>query len=183
MKRTADEVLALLAEHGGHLHALLMRLTLRADAAEDLMQDLFCKLVENESFAAATNPLGYAMRMATNLAFDYRRGQRRAERGADQAGAVAEAQRLSIAVASPIADLVRREELDQVLDAVGQLPRGSREIIVLRYLQQQDYEAIGRQLGKTPHQVRALCHKAIAKLRVLLDAERGKGAISRRPES
>jgi RNA polymerase sigma-70 factor (ECF subfamily) len=174
LKRTADEVLALLAEHGGHLHALLTRLTLRADVAEDLMQDLFCKLVENQHFAAAASPLAYAIRMATNLAFDHRRAQRRRLPG--EAGAEGP----TTGDASPLLDLVRREELDQVLDAIGQLPAGGREIVVLRYLEQQDYASIGRQLGKTPHQARALCHKAIARLRVALDAERTK-AVARRP--
>lgn len=175
MKRTADEILGLLAEHGEHLHAMLVRLTLRADVAEDLMQDLFCKLVGNQSFAAAANPVAYAIRMATNLAFDHRRAQRRRLRGEDGA------ERPTAEDASPPLDLVRREELDKVLDAVGQLPPGGREIVVLRYLQQQDFASIGRQLGKTPHQARALCHKAVARLRVLLDAERDKGTVSRRP--
>lgn len=174
LKRTADEVLALLAEHGGHLHALLTRLTLRADVAEDLMQDLFCKLVESERFAGAANPLAYAIRMATNLAFDYRRAERRGLWAGD-------GERPATGDVSPLLDLVRREELDRVLDAIGQLPPGGREIVVLRYLQQQDYASIGRQLGKTPHQIRALCHKAVVRLRALLDVERAKSAAARRP--
>lgn len=181
MKRTADEVLALLNEHGARLHALLLRLTLRYDVAEDLMQELFCKLVDCEPFAAATNPLAYAIRMATNLAFDHRRLQRRSERGAITAESLS-----ALAPStdpSPLADLVRREELDQVLDAIGQLPEGSREMVVLRYLERQDCETIARQFGKTPHQVRALCHKAIARLRVLLDVERPARSVPRRPTS
>ncbi len=41
----------LLAEHGRQLHALLFRLTLRSDVAEDLLQDLFCKLAAATDFA------------------------------------------------------------------------------------------------------------------------------------
>ena len=70
MNQTTDTALAFLAEHGPRLHAILLRLTLRADVAEDLMQDLFCKLAENQRFATAASPVAYATRMATNLAFD-----------------------------------------------------------------------------------------------------------------
>ncbi len=139
------------------------------------MQDLFCKLVGNDCFIAATNPVAYAMRMAANLAFDYRRMRRRIVRG--EAGR----DRPKVMETSTLLDLVRREELDHVLDALGQLPCDSRDIVVLRFLQGQDYATIGREFGKTSHQVRAQCHKAIVKLRILLDAERTNRAIAERP--
>ena len=178
MKRTADEVLALLDEHGVRLHALLLRLTLRSDVAEDLMQELFCKLVQNERFAGATHPVAYATRMATNLAFDHRRAQRRDVRG----GGGDRLDELTGSAASPLTNMLRREELDRVLDAMGRLPRASREIVVLRYLERQDYAAIGRHLGKSPHTVRALCHKGIGRLRVLLDKVRTNDSVLRRPQ-
>jgi RNA polymerase sigma-70 factor, ECF subfamily len=163
VNQTTDIALAFLAEHGPRLHAILLRLTLRGDVAEDLMQDLFCKLVENQRFVTAASPIAYATRMATNLAFDYRRSQQRTRR----AESVIDPVRVS--ETSPIADLVRREELDRVLGALGRLPRDSRDILVLRYLQQHDYETIGREFGKTPQQLRARCHKALVRLRRLLD--------------
>lgn len=163
MKATRDEALLLLAEHGERLYSLLVRLTLRTDVADDLLQDLYCKLVQDGRYAAAANPLGYAMRMAANLAFDHRRARQRVERTESAAPPAVDAGK------SPLLELVHREELDQLLDVLGQLPAANREIVVLRYLEQHDYETIGRMLGKTAHQVRGLCHKAIGRLRELLD--------------
>ena len=140
------------------------------------MQDLFCKLVESDRFAKADSKLPYAIRMATNLAFDYRRLQRRLSRNEAVAG------KLTGSDTSPLSDLMRREALEQLLDAIGRLPRSYRDIIVLRYLEQQDYTTISRQLGKSPHQVRALGHKAITKLRGLMDQE-AKRSVSRREPS
>jgi RNA polymerase sigma-70 factor (ECF subfamily) len=178
LNRTADEVLLLLDEHGARLHALLLRLTLRPDVAEDLMQDLFCKLVSSDHFRAANNPAAYAIRMATNLALDYRRARRRNSQLETDA---AEMFAVSTATGpSPLADLVRREELEQTLDALGQLAPAAREIIVLRYFEREDFDSIAQQLGKTPHQARALCHKAIKRLRALLDTERAARAVPRR---
>jgi len=157
-----DDARSLLETHGARLHALLFRLTLRHDAAEDLLHDLFCKLAQSERFAQAADPLAYAVRMATNLAFDHRRSRKRRETSEliDDPAAASET--------SPLADLVRREELEAMLEAVGRLEPARRELIVLRHLQRLSYEEIARQIGKTPHQTRALAHKALDKLRTLL---------------
>ena len=160
MRSASDEALALLEAHGKQLFALLFRLTLRHDVADDLLQDLFCKLAASDGFRRANNRLAYAHRMATNLAFDWRRRQRFAtaanhEQLADVAAGVN----------SPLSDLVRREELEQTLNAIGELSAAAREIIVRRYLEQESYDSIATQLGKTTHHVRSLAHKALIKLR------------------
>jgi hypothetical protein len=55
----ARGLLSILDRHGAELHALFCRLTLRADAAEDLLQDLFLKLRSSAGFARADNRKGY----------------------------------------------------------------------------------------------------------------------------
>jgi RNA polymerase sigma factor (sigma-70 family) len=170
LKRTADDVTALLDEHGGRLFALLYRLTLRTDVAEDLLQELFCRLSQSTGFQRAENPSAFAYRTATNLAFDWRRQRKRnptTDRVDDDFVAPD---------ASPLTDLVQREDLERTLNALGELPAAGREILVLRYLQQQSYESIATQLDKTTHQVRAITYKAIKRLRELLSVnERAQG--------
>ena len=143
MKRTADDVTALLHEHGGRLFALLYRLTLRSDVAEDLLQELFCRLSQSTGFQRADNPAAFAYRTATNLAFDWRR-QRKRNPATDRVD-----DEFVAPDTSPLADLVRREDLERTLMALDELPVAGREILVLRYLQQQSYESIAKQLGKT----------------------------------
>src|SRR3954469_12111610 len=73
-------LLQLLDTDGRRLHRLLTRLTLRADAAEDLLQELFLRLRDSAGFRMADNPAAFAVRTAVNLAFDWRRkSQRRRE--------------------------------------------------------------------------------------------------------
>ncbi len=113
MKRTADDVTALLDEHGGRLFALLYRLTLRSDVAEDLLQELFCRLSQSNGFQRAENPAAFAYRTATNLAFDWRRQRKRnpaANRINDEFVAPE---------GSPLSDLVRREDLERTLNALA----------------------------------------------------------------
>ena len=57
-------LLALLQARGPALHALLTRLTLRADVAEDLMQELFLRLRRSAAFPRAGDPGGHATRAA-----------------------------------------------------------------------------------------------------------------------
>jgi DNA-directed RNA polymerase specialized sigma24 family protein len=46
---------------------------------------------------------------------------------------------------------------------------------VMRHIQQRSYETIAKTLGQTEHQVRALCHKGINRLRQLLQAGDQRG--------
>lgn len=163
VKADPSGLLSILDKHGAQLHALLTRLTLRSEVAEDLLQELFLKLARAKSFSAAHNPRAYVFRAAIHLAFDWRRAQRYAEPlptdlplSSTENGA------------GPLDRLIDAEELEQVLDAMRYLSRLGRHVVVLRYLQQFDYAEIAEQLGKTVHQVRGLCAKALGQLRSML---------------
>src|SRR4051794_7288180 len=71
------DLIAILDAHGPALHALLLRLTLRQDVADDLLQELFVKLAGSRSFRAAIDPVAYVKRAAVNLALDWRRARQR----------------------------------------------------------------------------------------------------------
>jgi RNA polymerase sigma factor (sigma-70 family) len=159
-----DDLLRILETSGQQLHALLTRLTLRADVAEDLLQELFLKLRGSDGFRRATNPGAYAVRTAIHLAADWRRANRAARHGATLHTDPV------VMPVSPLQRLIDAEDLERVLDALFEIPESSRAVLVLHYVQHQDYEDIARQLGKTEHQVRGLCSKGVRRLRVLLKA-------------
>ena len=165
LKDQTSTLLDLLDTAGGSLYALLTRLTLSQDVAEDLMQELFIKLSRSRGFARAGNQPAYARRAAMNLAFDWRRAQRR---GPTTTALPAEP---SAPGTSPLGKLVRDERLAQILDAAAKLGGLSRTAFVLRHVQQESYEVVADHLGKTPHQARALCHKAIEQIRSALNTQ------------
>ena len=84
------------------------------------------------------------------------------------------------AASSPLQRLIEEEEIQTVLDLMADLPTAGVELLTMRYLQQDSYETIGHQLGKTAHQAPRLCHKALIQLRDLarekqrVDLERGQ---------
>lgn len=158
----SKEMLDLLESDGARLHALLTRLTLREDVAEDLMQELFMNLSQSKPFRRAADPVAYAYRAAVHLAFRWRRRQR-----ADPEP-FHEAMGLAAHTDSPLEKVIQEEEFHRVLNALDQLSEAGRHVVIMRYLRQEPYGRIAEELGKTSHQVRGLCAKAITRLRDIL---------------
>jgi RNA polymerase sigma factor (sigma-70 family) len=159
-----ETLLQLLEKSGVTYYRLLTRLTLREDIAEELMQELFIKLSNTNDLDDVKNLNAYARRAAINLAFDWRRSKKNNHLGLD---------RLQEPVSndnSPLTNMVQAEQLEEVLDSIEKLNKASREVLVMRYIEEQTTEDIAEQLNKTPHQVRALCSKALGDLRDKLDS-------------
>lgn len=166
MRDQQKELFELLDKSGASLYALLTRLTLREDVAEELMQELFIKLSNNNRLRKIRDWNAYAQRVAVNLAFDWRRRQKRACLSLENIPETASNDN------SPLSKLIHSEELQEMLDGISRLKKASRQAIVMRYIQQQPYDNIAEQMGKSPHHVRALCCKAINRLRDLLGSDR-----------
>ena len=166
LKNRQKELLELLDRSGASLYALLTRLTLREDIAEELMQELFIKLTKTSKFNRVKNWNAYAHRAAINLAFDWRRKQKQASVPLEDIREPASQQN------SALSELVRMEELQEMLNAIGRLNGLSREALVMRYIQEESYEHIAEKLGKTEHHVRTMCSRALSHLRDVLGASR-----------
>ena len=166
LDEATSRLLALLDAHGVRLHVLLTRITLREEAADDLLQELFLKLRKAEGFAAADRPEQYLFRAAIHLAFDWRRRRRQAPPPLPLREDTACERR------TPVEQAIRREELDRVMAAVERLPPADRDLLVLRFLHRSSYEELAAHLNSTAHRVRALCCKAVGRLRRQLDRAR-----------
>jgi RNA polymerase sigma-70 factor, ECF subfamily len=157
-----DGLIGILDRRGAELFALLCRLTLRTDVAEDLLQDLFLKLRSSPGFARAADRKAYVFRTAINLAFDWRRARRQTESLRDDRAGTPNA---------TLDHLIDAEDMNRVLNALDHLSPLGRQVVILHYLQHKDYAEIAGHLGKTEHQIRGLCHKAIGTLRDALSVK------------
>ncbi len=171
MRDRQKELLELLDKSGANLYALLTRLTLREDVAEELMQELFIKLNNTSRFDRVRNRYAYARKTAINLAFEWRRNRKLNRMGLDQISEPASND------SSPLNKLIRTEELDEILNAIGKLNKVPREAFVMRYIQQEPYDYIAEQLGKTVHHIRALCSRASNRLRYILEHNQSQSFI------
>ena len=161
-----QKILQLLDTSGPRLHRLLARLTRREDVIGDLLQELFIRLWNSGTFDKADDPFAYAYRTAINLAFEWRRRQHVACQPVE--GDYPPAQENS----SALGKMIQAEELEQVLDATSRLTELARDVVVMRYIEQDSYEEIAKRLGKKPQYMRSVCSKAMARLREILTHEK-----------
>ncbi len=160
------KILQLLDTSGERLHRLLARLTRREDVVGDLLQELFIRLWNSKAFDKAEDPFAYAYRAAINLAFEWRRKQK-ATSQIMQENCPATKEN-----PSALGKMIQAEELEQVLNAASKLTDLARDVVVMRYIEQDSYEEIGRRLDKKPQYMRALCSKAITELRGMFAKEK-----------
>ena len=142
--------------HGPAAHALLLRLTLRRDVADDLLHDLFVKLAHR--IGRVEFPQAYLNRAAINLALDWRRRHRK------QAD-IALAAEQRAATLEPVDVLEQSEDTERILDAASALSALEYQAFVHRFVRQESYEQIGVLLERTAHQARGLCDAALKHLR------------------
>jgi RNA polymerase sigma-70 factor (ECF subfamily) len=144
----------------------MARLIRREDVVGDLLQELFLRLWNSKTFDKADDPLAYAYRTAINLAFEWRRRQKmRCQPLEGNCPVVQENP-------SALVKMVQAEELEQILDATSKLTDLARDVVVMRYIEQDSYEEIAERLGKKPQHLRSVCAKAMAQLRELLTREK-----------
>ena len=159
MQNSVDILLKLLDRKGPSLHALLTRLTLREDVAEDLMQELFIKLSSAKGLDKVNNLAAYARTCAMNIAFDWRRREMRLHTCSDEYIDPESGDK------SALSRLIENEQVQAVLQAADRLSKTQRQVFVLRYIEQYSFEQIARELNKTPHHVRALASRAMRRVR------------------
>jgi RNA polymerase sigma-70 factor (ECF subfamily) len=160
----AGRVWKILEEQAPGAHAVLLRVTLRREVAEELLQELLVKMAESKGFREAREPGAYMRRAAINLGMDWRRKRRR---GAVTAVDV----ELVDGGRGPGEMAEAGEEMERILDAAEGLPGLEREAFVLRYVQGESYERVGEMIGKTGHQARGLCHAAVVRVRKVVNHE------------
>lgn len=161
-----EKILQLLETSGPHLHRLLSRLTRRQDVVGDLLQELFLRLWNSKAFDKARDPSAYAYRTAINLAFEWRRQQQTTCQPIEQNLRTTNG-------SSGLERMIQTEELEQVLDATLRLNDLARDVVVMRYIEQDSYERIAEWLGKKPQHIRSVCAKAMAQLREFLKVKNG----------
>lgn len=126
--------------------------------AEELAQEALARaLTRWDRVQQAASPGAYVHRVAMNLANSHFRRRRAAARARARHGPVEAVHR-----DPPAAEVLA------VREAVGRLPRRQRQIVVLRYRSQLTFREIAEVLGITQGAVKAMHHRAAARLRELL---------------
>lgn len=112
-----------------------------------------------------------ARRKISNRVRDLGRDKRDARReiGGLAESAMAELGAAYARVSSPSGRALRAEEIARLEAAIDQLPEEQREVVTLAHLAGLSRAEIGEQMGKSEEAVRALLHRAKARLAILLE--------------
>lgn len=150
--------------HHRAVFTFLVHLTSARHAAEDLLQEAFLRAWRGRArYRASGEFRAWLFTIARRLAVDRFR----------RAGPVWEenpaALETAASVEAPDRRAEARDELAKLQRALDQLPPAQREVILLARLAGSGAEEIARVTGSTPGAVRVQLHRALLRLRALLD--------------
>jgi RNA polymerase sigma-70 factor (ECF subfamily) len=165
-----------LVEAFGHrIFGFLYRMSGSRPDAEDLMQEVFVRLVRMiGAYQHDGRFESWLFRIAANLARDR---IRRIQRGPRQVATIGDEperngsnswEELPGAVPAADAGLIRGEEFEALGKAIAQLPDGEREVIMLRHFSQMSFKEIAEATGTPLGTALARAHRGLARLRELM---------------
>ena len=153
---------ALLAKYWSPLTMFIARMTGSAEAAEDAVQETFCRLWERRSSWRVDGSVsGLLFRLARNIAISEHRHLQAEERAASVAG-----EGMPTHHAAPeLPDAELRALLER---AIAALPPRRREVFLLRVVHELSYKEIAAVMGTSPQTVANQLSHALASLRTRL---------------
>lgn len=149
------------------LRAYIRRLTRDLATAEDLLHDVFARIIAADSWREVDTPAGFAIRTARNVVYDHLRRQK-----VVAIDFVADVGILGLVddAADPEATLVARDELKRLRAIVEALPTQQRRVFTLRKVYGLPPAEIAERLGLSvstveKHLVKAVraCAEALAR--------------------
>ncbi len=159
----------LVRRHADGLLGYLFHMTGNRDQAEDLFQETFKRVHEKAGTFRGLHFKGWLFAIATRTAIDHLRRRKHLtvvslDQGddcdGDCAGAVAMADKNS----DPVIDSVKREQKQQVREAVETLPEKQKATLILAYYQQLSYQEVAEVLGCSVGTVKTQMSRALGTL-------------------
>jgi len=168
MAANREDFAAELAErHGRMIYTAAYRIVGDADDAEDVLQDVFLKLLRTESVLLRRDGVrewgAYLRVMAVRCAVDYlRRNGKRSENAAELEQLVVPADD------NPLRLAEQKQMAARLRQALKSLSEREAQIFALRYFEELSYEEIAAQLELNATHVGVALHRARQRLREIL---------------
>ena len=158
----------LVEAYQGPVYRLALRMGLRPEDAEEAAQNAFLAAWRGlPSFRGEAKFSTWLYRLASNAAVDILRREKKYENQSD----IEDLQRPD-AAPSPQEQVERQDTQQAVRQAMASLPPEFRQVLVLRYLQEMNYQEIAQALALPEGTVKSRINRAKGQLKALL-AESG----------
>jgi RNA polymerase sigma-70 factor (ECF subfamily) len=168
----AEEFSALVTTHRPRVFRFLLASTRDLDLAETLTQECFLKAHRNwASFRGDSSVMTWLMRIAINLQKDHWRNRRVQFWRRTQTNAVGldeASDWLSSGESSAEKQMMARERVAQVWEAVKSLSERQRTVFLLRYVEEAELSEIAQSTGLREGTVKTHLSRALAKVRAQL---------------
>lgn len=156
----ADALALLFERHQGPIHGFLYRLTGRTDTSEDLLQEVFLRVLRYaRSYAPGAPFRPWLYRITRNVWADHR-ARFRLERSPEE-----HAEPLSADDEGPMARLVFAQDRERLMRALGRLPEGKRELLLLSREPGLSYQELADIYGCSVGALKVRVHRALQELR------------------
>ncbi len=178
MGRVRDGDVALLGElferHHQRLFHFFLRLARSRSAAEDLVQEVFVRMLKyRHTFRAESDFVPWMFTLARNAATDlYRARPKELPENEDTPEPQAD-------LAHPIEGLERAEQSKKLQRALARLAPERRELLVLARFSELKYDRIAEMLGISEGAVKVRVHRALKELKEAFHADLASGAPAR----
>ncbi len=163
-----DAFARLVERYGGRVYNLALRIVNDADAANDCAQEAFVRAYRALHRYDPAYPFGpWLFTIATNVSLSHLERWHAHETPVEELPESAEPDEQG-----PELTAVRREEVSEVMAAMGELPPAYRAALTLRHIQQLSYQECADALGIPLGTMKTHLHRARAALKARLAARR-----------
>ncbi|MBX6311986.1 MAG: sigma-70 family RNA polymerase sigma factor [Isosphaeraceae bacterium] len=161
-----SRILALYDLHGPELYHFLLGVTRDAEAARDVLQATFLKVVEQGHLARPETFKGWLFRVAYREALAARRRSAAAQKATQRLASL-----WSGSSRGPEEDLMRSEAAERVRQALGELPIEQRQVVWARIYEDKTFAEIAGEFGLPLGTVLTRMRLALERLRRSLRRE------------
>ena len=155
----------LFERHHGRLFSFFLRLTRDRAGAEDLVQEVFVRILKYRgTYQSDAEFTPWMFRLARNAATDlWRARPKELAHEPDAPEPAAETE-------DPVDTMEQDDRKRRLAAALGRLPEEKRELLLLARFSEMRYDEIGELLGITVGAVKLRVHRAMKELKVAFDA-------------
>ena len=153
----------LFTEHIGSLQAFLYRRVRRHPIAAELAQEVYVRMLRVKDMEAVRNPEAYLYTVASNLAKEHVRHERRDGTLFDVDDPMVQEQLAELPIFT--GQLDKEQRIKRLREVLHQLPPKCHAAVVLQYWHNLSYEEIAQQLGVSTHMVKKYLTQALTHCR------------------
>ncbi|MHC4739761.1 MAG: RNA polymerase sigma factor [Planctomycetota bacterium] len=149
--------------YSGRFYGYFYRLTGNREVSDDLLSELFVKLVEKIKSYHGGSFENWLFRIGSNLFYDYLRVKQREKK------LLAYQQQHQLELEKPPARQYDNERIDKLQAQLGKLDVDTRELIMLRFYSQLSFKEIAQMRSEPIGTTLSKMHRGLNKLRKLME--------------